>query len=102
MPIRLIEEDGGVRFGVKVVPGASRDRIVGPLGDALKIAVSKPPQGGAANAAVLALLASALEVPASAVQIVRGHGNPRKEIRISGLTSNQLAQKLGQLDQSRS
>ena len=50
MPLSLTEHPtGGVRFPLKVVPGSSRDRIVGLLGDALKIAVSKPPADGAAN-----------------------------------------------------
>lgn len=86
MAIRLIPQAGGVRFAVKVVPGASRERIVGPLGEALKIAVKKPASGGEANAAVVALLAGRLGVPASSVHITRGHGNPRKEIFVEGVT----------------
>ena len=102
MKIRLSEQHGGVRFAVKVVPGASRDRIVGALGDALKISVKKPPEGGAANAAVVALLASALGVPASRVQIARGHGTPRKDVFVAGLTPAQLQARLDQLHQSSS
>jgi uncharacterized protein (TIGR00251 family) len=95
VPVKFVELEGGVRFAVKVVPGASRDRIVGALGDALKVAVSKPPQGGAANAAVVALLAAALGVPDSSVRIVRGHGSPRKELTVEGLGARQAAERLG-------
>lgn len=83
--IRVTEQDGGVRFAVKVVPGASRDRVVGALGEALKVAVSKPPEAGAANAAVVALLADLLGVPRASVRIVRGHANARKDVFVAGV-----------------
>src|SRR5690606_13091128 len=55
----------GVRFesemlaklSVKVVPRASRDEIVGWLGDRLKVKIAAPPQDGRANAALEAFLA---------------------------------------------
>lgn len=94
MSLRIVAQDGGTRIWLKVVPGASRDRIVGVLGDALKIAVSKPPQDGAANRAVAALLASALQIPPYQVQIVHGQSNPRKEVRIIGLAPEVVAARL--------
>jgi uncharacterized protein len=94
MLLRLIPTSSGVRFAIKVVPGASRDRVVGLLGDALKVAVSKPPSGGAANGAVIQLLAKALGVREAQVTIVAGHSNPRKEIEVSGITETELDRKL--------
>lgn len=41
------------RLKVKVVPGASRDEIVGWLGDALKIKVTAPPEKRRANEVVV-------------------------------------------------
>ena len=87
--------DNAVQLALKVVPGASRDRIVGVLGDALKVAVSKPPAGGAANKAVIQLLAARLGLPAAAITITRGHTNPRKEVLVTGLTVEELAARLG-------
>jgi uncharacterized protein (TIGR00251 family) len=96
MPIQFTNDPatGGVRMPLKVVPGASRDRIVGVLGDALKIAVSKPPADGAANKAVIQLLAAHLSLPITSVTITRGHASARKEVLITGLTGEQLAARL--------
>ncbi len=86
-----------MRFAVKVVPGASRDRVVGPLGEALKVAVRKPPEAGAANAAVVALLADVLQVQRAHVRIVRGHANPRKEVFVVGVRAADVAARLATL-----
>ena len=90
------ESAGGVRLMLKVVPGASCDRIVGALGDALKITVSKPPADGAANKAVIKLLAGALSVPIGNVSIVRGQSNPRKEVLITGISASDLTARLAE------
>jgi uncharacterized protein len=95
--IALTEQAGAVRFAVKVVPGASRDRIVGALGDALKIAVSKPPHNGQATAAVIRLLADALCLNAAQITILRGHASPRKEISIAGIALADLQQRLSRV-----
>ena len=97
MPIQLTTEAAGVRLALKVVPGASRDRVVGELGDALKVAVSKPPQGGAANKAVVKLLARALDVAEANITLVRGHGSPRKEVLVTGLSVHDLSTRLARL-----
>jgi uncharacterized protein len=97
MRVKLTADDSGVQIALKVVPGASRDRIVGALGDALKVAVSKPPEGGAANRAVVQLLGKALRVPAAQVEVVKGRTNPRKEVRVSGLTLAEVRERLDDL-----
>jgi uncharacterized protein len=86
---------GGVEISVKVVPGASRDRIAGMLGDALKVQVSAPPERGKANAAVEALLAGALGLDARSVSVVRGTTNPRKTVLIRGRSEAEVAAALG-------
>ena len=97
MPIRLTPDPAGIRLSLKVVPGASRDRIVGALGEALKVAVSKPPQGGEANKAVVRVLAAALGLPMANVSIARGHSSPRKEALVAGLTTAELTSRLAPL-----
>ena len=88
----LIEmTDQGVEFSVKVVPGGSRDEIAGMLGDALKIKVSAPAEGGKANRAVCELLASELGIPPRDVTVISGHTRPQKRIAIRGVTIDQVA-----------
>lgn len=84
----------GVELAIKVVPGSSRDRIAGALGDALKIAVAAPPEKGKANDAVIALLAEVLGVKRNAVTIVAGHTQPRKTIRIAGVAADDVRHRL--------
>lgn len=86
---------GGAEVRVKVVPGASRDRIAGVLGDALKVQVAAAPERGKANAAVEALIADALGVARSAVTVVSGPTQPRKTIRVDGLTADEVIKRLG-------
>lgn len=83
LPLRLVE--GGVQFAVKVVPGSSRDRIVGRYGDALKVAVSAPPEAGRANQRLCELLAASLGVPARDVLVVSGTSSPRKVVQVRGV-----------------
>ena len=88
--------DGGCVLPVKVVPGASRDRIVGVLGDCLKITTSAAAEKGKANAAVTRILARAFEIDTRRVKLIAGPTNPRKEFRIAGLSARQLLDILGE------
>jgi len=73
-----------MRLSLKVVPKSSRDRIVGWVGDRLKVQVTAPPERGRANQAVLALLAGVLELPASRIRLVAGETGPLKIVEIGG------------------
>ena len=84
MPLPVSEADGAITFDVQVVPRASRDRL-GPVhGDRLKVQLTAPPVDGAANEALVALLARALGRSRGDVQIVRGATGRRKTVRVAG------------------
>lgn len=83
--------DGALRFAVRVQPRASRAAIEGLHGDALRVRVTAPPVDGAANEAVVALLAEALGVPRSAVRVVAGASGRRKVVEVSGAAAEALA-----------
>ncbi len=92
--LEIREVAGGVEFGVKVVPGASRTKTAGIWGNAVKIAVSAPPEGGKANAALIRLLAGVLGVKRADVTIISGHARPTKRIAARGLTAAVARERL--------
>jgi uncharacterized protein YggU (UPF0235/DUF167 family) len=85
------------RLSVKVIPKASSTRIIGWLGETLKIAVTAAPEAGRANAAVREVLAAALGVAASSVQCVAGRSSSRKLFEITGLTEAEISRRLNRL-----
>lgn len=87
----------GLCLRVKVVPGASRDKVVGMLGDRLKVAVSAPPEAGKANMAVCKLLSDVLGVPPRDVTVTAGHTQPTKTLTVTGISLEQAAQRLASM-----
>ena len=80
------------RISLKVVPGSSRDEVVGWLGDLLKVKVKAPPEKGRANESVVALLADRLGVDASSIAVVSGHGSPAKVVAVEGMDDEAIRQ----------
>jgi uncharacterized protein len=80
------------RLSLKVVPGSSRDEVVGWLGDLLKVKVRAPPEKGRANEAVVALLADRLGIELSSIAVVSGHGSPAKVVAIDGIDDEAIRQ----------
>jgi uncharacterized protein len=73
------------RLKLRVSPGARRPGIGGRHGDAWKVRVSAPPEGGRANEAVLELLADALDVSRGRLALVSGHASRDKVVVLNGL-----------------
>ena len=94
MALVVTEADGAITFDVQVVPRASRDRL-GPVhGDRLKVQLTAPPVDGAANEALVALLARALGRPRGDVVIVRGQTGRKKTIRVAGAGRDALLSRI--------
>jgi uncharacterized protein (TIGR00251 family) len=73
------------RLLLRVSPGASRSEIAGRYGEAWKVRVAAPPEGGKANEAVLRLLSETLGVPRRAVTLVSGHSAREKVVQMAGI-----------------
>lgn len=95
-PSCLREDDGGtVALTVYVQPKASRDRIAGLHGGAVKVCVTAPPVEGRANAAVSRFLAKLFHVPKSAVVLHSGRQNRTKKFLLRGLSLAEAEKILG-------
>ncbi len=96
MPSPAVQESAdGVVFTAKVVPGSSRTVVAGLLGDMIKIRVAAAPEKGKANECLIAYLAEQLGVKKNAIEILSGHTNPVKQVRIAGVSAAGLLEKLG-------
>ena len=89
-----VRDDGTVELRVHVQPGAGRTSVRGRYGDALKVSVGAPPQGGRANKAVGELLSSILGVKADGLTLVGGETNRAKRFRIAGLEVDDVRDRL--------
>ena len=79
----------GIELALKITPRAGRDAVRGVIVDAaggawLAVQVCAPPGAGRANAAVIALLAAALDVPRSACRLVAGTTSRWKRVGVAG------------------
>ena len=75
----------GVVVRVHVQPKARRERIIGMHGDRIKLAVTEPPDKGKANDAVKRLIAAALNLSPSRVEILRGDISRQKDLLVRNL-----------------
>jgi uncharacterized protein len=61
--------------------------VVGRHGDAWKVRVTAPAEAGKANAAVLTLLAGALDLPRRNISLTSGQASRNKVVALEGLSS---------------
>ncbi len=85
---------GAADLAVSAAPKASRSEIVGIHGDRLKVRLAAPPVDGAANKELEKVLAKALGVPRSSVEVVRGLSGRKKTVRINGLDPTEVRMRL--------
>ena len=79
---------------VRVQPRAGRDDVEVVEGERLRVRVTAPAEGGKANEALVALLASRLRVSKGSVTIVRGHRSRDKLVDVDGLTVDEALSRL--------
>ena len=84
--LRVSATGTGVRLSIRVQPRASDSRIAGVHGDSLKVRLTAPPVDGAANAALIELLAEVLGVSRQLVQIAAGQHSRNKVVEVAGLS----------------
>ena len=92
--VPLKESTSGVTFAIKVHPRARKNAITGTVGDALKLALTAPPVDGKANQAVIEFFADLFAITRSSVTIASGETSRTKVIRVSGISADQVRQRL--------
>jgi len=78
---------------VYLQPKSSKNEVVGPYRDGIKVKVTAPPVEGKANEALIKFLAKELKVSASSVEILKGHNSREKMILIKDKNKVRHSQK---------
>jgi uncharacterized protein (TIGR00251 family) len=78
--ISIRKHPQGIVFKIFVQPRSSSNKIVGIYGDAIKINITAPPVGGAANQRCIKFLAKQLATPPRLLEIISGHKGRSKKI----------------------
>ncbi|WP_448662270.1 DUF167 domain-containing protein [Sphingomonas sp. CJ20] len=81
------EAAGGIEIAVRVTPRASRDALAPGTPDHFAARLAAPPVEGAANAALVPLVAKTFGVPRRAVTLIAGETARLKRLRIEGDTA---------------
>ena len=63
-------------------PKSSRNQIVGPYRDGIKVKITAPPVEGKANERLIRFLAKQWDLAPSSIEIVKGHHGREKTLRI--------------------
>jgi len=92
-PVRAAKR--GVVVPVRVVPRASRTQLAGVRNGRLLVRLNAPPVDGAANDALIRLLARHVRIPRRSVRIVSGEHARQKEVLFEGVTTAELSARLG-------
>lgn len=88
------DSEPAVRLTIRAKPRASKSRIVRAEGLSLEVALAAPPVDGAANGALLELLADALSVRQSALKLVLGQASKHKVVEVTGLSADEITARL--------
>ena len=81
------ETAAGVEIDVRVIPRSAKTLIGGERHGALLVRLAAPPVEGAANDALVRLLAARLRVPTRRVRIVTGERGRQKRVLLEGMTA---------------
>ena len=79
-----------VIVALRIQPRASKNSITRLEDGSFKVRLTAPPVDGAANEALIAILADALHISKSAIEIVSGHTARDKRISLAGMSLEQV------------
>ena len=89
----------GIILKILVQPKSSKNQIVGPHGDELKIKLTAPPVDNAANRMCIQFLAKKLDIPKSAIEIIAGPASRHKQLLVNYTRAESADSEYRQLKQ---
>ncbi|MCK4308650.1 MAG: YggU family protein [Candidatus Atribacteria bacterium] len=82
---------------VKIIPGSSKNKIIGIYADTLKIAITSPPVESKANKKCISYLSKHFDIAKSKIEILSGKNSRNKLIKIYNINQNYFLEKLGKI-----
>jgi len=79
---------------VKIIPGSSKNKIIGVYNDSLKITITAPPVEGKANKKCITYLAKYFNVAKSKIEIISGQTSKNKFIKIYDINQKEFLEKI--------
>ncbi|MBU4348767.1 YggU family protein [bacterium] len=79
---------------VKIVPGSSKNKIIGVYNNALKIYIAAPPVERKANKKCIAYLAEYFDIAKSKIEIISGQTSKNKLIKIYDISEKDFLEKI--------
>ena len=80
---------------VRVIPRAKKTQLAGVREGAVLIRLAAPPVEGAANEALVAFLATILDLPRRNIRIISGEHARHKRVSIAGAHADAVRSRLG-------
>jgi len=78
-----------IMLKIYLQPKSSKNEIVGPYRDGIKVRVTAPPVEGKANEALVRFLAKEFGVASSCIEIIKGRHSREKTLRILSTILNE-------------
>ena len=82
------------RLSARLSPRASRNEIGDFRDEVLQVRVTAPPVEGAANEALVSLLAERLDLPKANLSVTHGYASRSKVVEIAGLDRDEVLARL--------
>ena len=81
-------------ISVWLSPGASRNEVLGLIGDVWRVRITAPPIEGRANDMLLEFLSDKLGIKRNRLNLLRGFTSRHKTVSIIGLDAVEIAKRL--------
>jgi uncharacterized protein len=92
--IAIVSHSEGAILSIVAQPGSKRNAVLGERAEALRIAVTAPPDKGKANAAIQSVLAETLGCKTAQVVLISGATSRQKRFLIRGIDPEALRKRV--------